>query len=403
MTLTSNLNLKSPAAPQFLDSSRFIPFDAWRGVACLLVLAWHTGACVRWPPLALYGNTGVDLFFVLSGYLLFQPFMKSIAAGSSAPPLGNFYLRRFLRIYPPYLASLIVFILLRHFTHTNPPNVESVVSHIFLYFNYLPRINFLGINGVYWTLAIEIQFYLLLPLICMATARAAAALGLKGGAAAFLVPCVFVAVGLASRTVEVFLWNDVIRVRSVFAYLDLFGFGMLAVWTKRFCPAPGSRVARWALGLTGLAIFFAANDWAHYACDGGWLTAPPGPYLILSPTVLCLGAATLMYAIVSSPQPVRYGWWLLGLAWVGEISYSVYLYHAGIEFAVNHFVHLDKYSYDVASFSYALIATPPTLVLAWVMYRAVEKPAMDLGARLKPKRKHVEPVNGTVPGLAAVE
>src|SRR5260221_12923885 len=106
MTLTTTRKSESGAGSASLGSSRFIPLDAWRGVACLMVLAWHTGACVRWPPLALYGNTGVDLFFVLSGYLLFQPFMKAIAAGSPMPPLGNFYLRRFLRIYPPYLASL---------------------------------------------------------------------------------------------------------------------------------------------------------------------------------------------------------------------------------------------------------------------------------------------------------
>ena len=219
--------------------------------------------------------------------------------------------------------------------------------------------------------------------------------------AALLAACVFVALGLASRSVEVFLWNDEIRVRSVFAYLDLFGFGMLAVWAKRFCPSPGNRAVRWALGLAGLASFFAANDWAHYAANGGWLAAKRA-YLILAPTLLCMGAATLMYAIVSSPQPARYGWWLLGLAWVGEISYSVYLYHAGIEFAVNHLIHLDKYGYNVASFSYALIATPPTLVVAWVMYRVVEKPAMDLARDSKPKRKGTTAAAGASTGLAGV-
>ena len=86
----------------FSNTVRNRSLDMWRGVACLMVFAFHTGASFRWPPLAFYGNSGVHLFFVLSGYLIFQPFLKSMGGSKPMPSIGRFYARRFLRIYPPY-------------------------------------------------------------------------------------------------------------------------------------------------------------------------------------------------------------------------------------------------------------------------------------------------------------
>jgi peptidoglycan/LPS O-acetylase OafA/YrhL len=79
--------------------------DGWRGIACLLVLFYHTGSNIFFPPLVIYGFIGLHLFFVLSGYLISSPFLKAIRGRSALPSTGRFYMRRLIRIYPPYLVS----------------------------------------------------------------------------------------------------------------------------------------------------------------------------------------------------------------------------------------------------------------------------------------------------------
>jgi peptidoglycan/LPS O-acetylase OafA/YrhL len=143
--------------------------------------------------LALYpltfGWVGVALFFVLSGFVIQLSFL-----GGRAFHAGEFYWRRFWRIYPPYLVALLTFSLLQHIPLTS----LNFWSHVLMFYNWLPEYYF-TINPAFWSLAVELQFYLLFPVLVMMRAR----LGMKK---ALLVTLLL---GIACRIVLVFYtdWN----------------------------------------------------------------------------------------------------------------------------------------------------------------------------------------------------
>lgn len=110
------------------------------------------------------GGAGVIVFFALSGYVI----TRSIASGLDRARFTNFYLRRIVRVTPPYYGSIVLAIAVNYVSTLvkdetfEPPTLWSLVTHIF----YLPIV--LGqkaINGVHWTLFLEMQFYLMIGLI----------------------------------------------------------------------------------------------------------------------------------------------------------------------------------------------------------------------------------------------
>jgi peptidoglycan/LPS O-acetylase OafA/YrhL len=156
--------------------------DAFRGFACLGVLLFHSmmhsnrwkyfmlkcglaGKIFAWP--LLLGWAGLDLFFFLSGFLLFISFGKSYYEKRPEPKKGKFYKRRFLRLAPAYYVSLILMFALSE-TFALPNLTRPSLANMAYHLTFLYNINaeyFNTINIVYWTLAIEAQFYLILPFI----------------------------------------------------------------------------------------------------------------------------------------------------------------------------------------------------------------------------------------------
>jgi peptidoglycan/LPS O-acetylase OafA/YrhL len=108
---------------------------------------------------------GVALFFVLSGFCIHY-------AGFSRRTFSarDFFWRRFLRLYPAYLVALIVFSCLEKWLPYRYFNVWQVVSHLLLIHNFT-HATFFGINGSFWSLAVEAQFYLLYPLLLYANSK----------------------------------------------------------------------------------------------------------------------------------------------------------------------------------------------------------------------------------------
>src|SRR5579864_6088350 len=154
--------------------------DGVRGVAVLMVIVFHINRLTGdnlWSrtayPLAssisTAGGTGVTLFFVLSGFLLFMPFAKALLYKTRWPLARVFYLRRALRIIPAYYVSLFLIILFSYPEYLHRDHLKD----LFLFATFFmdsTRATFRQINGPFWTLATEWQFYMLLPLICLAIA-----------------------------------------------------------------------------------------------------------------------------------------------------------------------------------------------------------------------------------------
>jgi peptidoglycan/LPS O-acetylase OafA/YrhL len=115
--------------------------------------------------LAYCGHFGVHLFFVISGFILALPFARRYLNGQPAPDLKSYYLRRVTRLEPPYVLCLLVFFIY-HWAKTGEPQhlFPNLMASIF-YAHGLVYGEASRINGVAWSLEIEIQFYLLVPLL----------------------------------------------------------------------------------------------------------------------------------------------------------------------------------------------------------------------------------------------
>src|SRR6266516_5320845 len=144
--------------------------DGVRAVAFLLVFEIHINHAGVWgdgnnPFVAAFfsvGRTGVTLFFVLSGFLLFLPYAQALLFEKECPQPKIYYIRLMLRIFPGYYFSLFILVMFTQMYLIQPSNWSQLVP--FLTFTMGYRASGI-INGPYWTLAVEFQYYLILPLI----------------------------------------------------------------------------------------------------------------------------------------------------------------------------------------------------------------------------------------------
>ena len=372
------------------SGNRLLPLDGWRGVACLSVFITHTGFFLHSPPLVWFGWSGVHLFFVLSGYLIGKPFITSLALNNHPfPRIRGYFVRRLFRIYPAYFVSVAVFYMLRLLTHTKPPSAVDLLSRICLYFNYVRRIDLYSFNAVYWTLAIEAQFYVLVPLLAFPLYLTR---GRRRLVTAFTYVGIFLFVCIVSRALEVHAdaWaypgNSVVRFRTVFSFLDLFGLGMLVALIQ--C-VPGIRhlfnSANLVLAsLVGLTLFLTANNWLYSAGQTAWNAGGSSTLVVCFPVLLSAGVALILLPLILNSRDRQLPWDWKPLAWVGEISYSFYLYHLAVLTIVYRVAPLTSvHNRAINSLCHIAIGLPPTLLVSWLMYLLVERPSLRMAAHFR--------------------
>jgi peptidoglycan/LPS O-acetylase OafA/YrhL len=175
----------SVAEPEARTGARFGELDGMRAVALLSVFVFHYALPlppllrVGEPhlPLALRGysvlpnlDIGVEIFFVLSGYLIFRPFAAANLTGRPRPGLRDYFVRRALRIYPAYWAALLVLWLVGWVHFEGGASVRHVVTEILLVHTYFTTATIDGIPQS-WTLVVEVSFYAFVPLLAWALSR----------------------------------------------------------------------------------------------------------------------------------------------------------------------------------------------------------------------------------------
>jgi peptidoglycan/LPS O-acetylase OafA/YrhL len=350
---------------------------------------------------------GVTLFFTLSGFLLYRPFAAALVRGQPGPSYAAYLRNRALRILPAYWVVLLLSAVVLQTTWIRPSaasdlQIGNLASHparllltaVFVQ-NYLPDTVGTGI-GPAWSLAVEVVFYLTLPLLVLlgyAFARNASSRPRRRIAA--LVPAlVTLVVGLSGKAVAMWVvpgagaglgwsgdWHSVLE-RSFLAQADLFTFGMVVavLWVDaedRIVRAPAwwRRATAAALVVVGILTPLALDrGWLnHYAYD----------------TLMALGCALLLALVVLplGPGPERSP--LLRfmetppLMVTGLISYGLFLWHEPLLWWLrSHHLTLDGTGGFVVNL---LLLGGVSWLLAALTYWCVERPALLRKAKTRPR------------------
>ncbi len=353
--------------------------DQLRGLAALAVVVCHLAVSGYreapnldggpWPWLALllgFGYLGVPFFFVISGFCIHLPHARALAReGSSAPAprWRHFFARRFWRLYPPYLAALVVALALWWVAGGSVSwltvTAQALLVHAF------HTTTFDGVNPPAWTLAVEAQLYLAYPMVFWLIARLGALRALGAVLAVTMgyrlaLTLVPLPIELAGPAWEVFL----------------------ARW---FEWVLGAMVAEWAAGRLTLPRLLFMPWPGLVALAGGvlleWYAGTYGLYVLKEPLYGVAFALLLCSALAreraGTPSTVaRY------LGRVGAYSYSLYLLHRPIQLA------FEPLAREVATWpsvvahglpSSLLIMAATTPVVLWasrLFYRYCERPSI---------------------------
>jgi peptidoglycan/LPS O-acetylase OafA/YrhL len=347
------------------SSTRFHAIDGIRGIAAVSVVLYHLAGAVdraaagEWMPswirlLVAHGYLGVDLFFVLSGFVIAYSTRNGDYTWGY---LGRFALRRSIRLDPPYwftiLAEVVVVALtLRFFDSLSPelPSLSRIAAHML----YLQNILQLGdILPIFWTLCYEIQFYLLFVVLLVLWQR-------MGKTKGFLPFAVLGFLFLVSLAVRFSSLNAPFPGLAIDRWFQFF-LGVLAWWTV----SRGTRVAVLVLACASTVI-------AAYVGGAG-----------SEQLVGITGCSVIAYAGLKN----KMAFWLSGqtMQFLGRISYSLYLIHliVGWRFVALADELLPPLS-PLGAFLLFGTGVVVSIVAAAVLWRFVEQPTIKLSKKVNP-------------------
>lgn len=309
-----------------------------RGLAALMVCFFHLfcGNVNLFPTtnflkhIFSYGYLGVPVFFMISGFII----CYSLPVNYKLAQSKTFFLKRIIRIEPPYIASILLVILLNY--------VGSFYSHVPLQFSWVDffchfaYLNNFGIgtyyNVVYWTLGIEFQFYILIGLLFSLVSRS------KTSLIVFMVALLFAT------------FIHVNNMQLIFQYLSIFGIGILTYFYQ-FKKQVNKPV------YIAFCILFLVQIYIYQHLD-----------------VFCASAFTLL---VLNTWNYNHG----VLDFFSNISFSLYLTHTIIGGKVINlglrFAHSTGERYLLF-----LAALGASIVFAYIFYRVIERPFIVMGKRL---------------------
>lgn len=355
--------------------------DGLRFVAILSVLFVHVGAYTLgrlrqagatgmdgewWASAYTHLERGVDLFFVISGFIIALPFVQAYRTGRPTPAFSDYLKRRLYRLEPPFVVAMtftFAGLVLFHgvsFREQWPRFLATVTYLHGLIFGEKSTINF-----VTWSLEIEVQFYLLAPVIFTSML-------VRSG---FWRRTLFVVMGALSLFAFVRLRSDIPLMHGLLpAYLATFIGGVFladlhfagSLRQTRFGPA-------WdILGLAALAFGFAVDR------NDGW------------------GLFAMSVAFSVFVASAFKGAWLpkvLANRWVsviGGMCYSIYLIHMPLIYLIGKATSraLIGGSFPLNFLLQSLLIIPPVLVLSGVFFRFVELPFMSMRGRRLVREKH---------------
>jgi peptidoglycan/LPS O-acetylase OafA/YrhL len=332
--------------------------DGLRAIAVLSVILFHIDRS-----LLPGGFTGVDIFFVISGFLIIGNIAKEIEGGEFS--LAEFYRRRIKRIAPALMVVIAVTLAIAHLLLlpedarlVAKSAIWSLLSLANVYFWLYQDTGYFAPDSAeapllhLWSLGVEEQFYLLWPLLLLALYRPRARRAFITGSALFALLSFFAAARLFDAAPAFVYYMLPTRAGEL-----LLG-GIVAIAVLDGVP---ERVRRWqanACAATGIALIATGLVFVTERQPfPGWLAIVP-----------TLGTALVILAGQCGERRLTGLLSLRPLVWVGLISYSAYLWHWPL-FAFY------RYGYGPIGVVAGPVLLGATLLLAWISYRYVEQPA----------------------------
>ena len=268
--------------------------------------------------LAMTGGRGVFIFFALSGFLVSLPFWKNKVRNSDKIVPEGYWWKRFWKVYPPLALSLVVFTPIYIYRDGDWSYLPAALQWLTGLSLFLPVIG--RLNPVMWTLVVEVQFYLTLPLVFLAFRRVPPRISL------WLISILFMGLPILGRL----LWG---RVGTIYpnifipypTALDYFAFGILVAGLDSLGMLNRRLGLLGDIGLISLILTLLATAWLNTFEHGHAGRALTLADCAIGPSCGCL----LFYA--ADPQNPRVR--LLSapwLCWCGIISYEWYLVHQPI-------------------------------------------------------------------------
>ncbi|MFN8173487.1 MAG: acyltransferase [Solirubrobacteraceae bacterium] len=369
-------------------AGRFPLFDSLRAIAALSVVVFHLAFVTGLPGWAhravpyvtQLGDVGVSIFFAISGFLLYRPFVAARLRRDAEPSIRAYALRRLLRILPAYWLALLVTALIAPHDEVFGPDA---LRYWLLLQGYWQD-SIAGGIGPAWTLTIEMAFYAVLPLWVLAmrrvpfrSERGFLATELGGVAALCALSAVWRWAAIRGLPAGANPLSP--RLLNLPAMADHFAVGMgLAVLSvaaaRRSAATAGERfLARfpWVPWLVAAAAWYGmarfrpivAGNGGHYAAHRTLELVLAGAFLL--PAVFAWDAGGLVRRLLA----------LKPLLWVGMVSYGVYLWHLDVITELSERTSLGRAGLWV-------VALATTIAIAAASWYALERHAIALGRRL---------------------
>ena len=304
------------------------------------------------------GRFGVMVFFALSGFILALPFVSELLGGGKRVSLRAYFRRRVTRIEPPYLVALLVVALLAAATDAWGPS-DGVAGRLLVGAWYghtivhgVPNV----LNPPFWTLEIEVQFYLVMPLLALVCFRGSRRVR-RAAIAIAAIAATLVQVSMGARLGP----GHPLGILPSYLQWFLIGFLVADAFVVDWGGAPPQRRAWDLVTLVGWPAFFflGANEDALSYVILPWLLLP------------------LFVAVFRGPATRR----ALANRWVttiGGMTYSIYLIHAPVIELIGRRTTSWFPSYSSGTILLqAVVLAPAVLAAGLLFYVLIERPCMD--------------------------
>ena len=360
------------------SSAREPGLDLMRAIAILWVMLWHMHFALRpgiWSGPGRYGWMGVDLFFVLSGYLIGSQLLRPYTRGSQ-PSIGGFYMRRAFRVLPAYLTVLLFYFAIPGFREA--PGLSPLWQ--FLTFTENFRIDYANHQAFshVWSLCVEEHFYLVLPVLILLLMRRPS----FGKAAAVILG--ILCFGIAIRAyiyihqVQVFPRDDdgfvLAYVEKIYypthTRLDGLLVGVTLAAIKTFRPVLWQRAMSHGYLLLVSGLGFCASAMWLFRDRLSFSAA------VIGFPILTVGLGLLIASSIAPSSPLCK---IRGFGLIAALAYSAYLTPKEIMHLV--YTRLPKLI-EAGGWLALSVYFASSFLVAFVLYLAIERPFLRLRERI---------------------